>query len=305
MKVRSLRNRGTRRIISTIAIVIVVIGLGLAAPRLFQATSNIVLLPIGVINTWLTTSSDMVPMFVRDRLSLIATIKQLENDLVVAGGEDLTLDRLRSENKRLRSLLGIESTERVGAAVISRPSDLPYDVLQLDRGSQHGIVVGAPVYIGADRFIGIIADTAPTHSFVVLLTHPRFSATGFIDGANAIAAIDGVGGGVARVRVPQGVALRIGDLVHVPSVAPGVFGRIVSIESRPTQPEQYGYITPELSLSSIHLVSVGREPLVPATAEVVAERIETIIASSTLVVPIISSVPTTTPTTTEPVVSTE
>lgn len=304
MKVRSSHNR-SKRLITTVVVVVIIVLVGMMLPRVFHGVSTIVLTPLGALHTWITTSSDAFPVFFRDRVALQATIKQLENDIAVAGGENLTLERLRSENERLRSLLGIIPTDRIAAAVIARPSNLPYDLLQLDRGSRHGVVSGAPVYIGEDRFIGVVADVATTHSFVVLLTHPEFGATGFIDGADVIAMIDGIGGGVARVRVPQGVTLTVGDLVHVLSVEPGVFGRIVSVESRPTQPEQYGYITPDLSLSSIHLVSIGREPLLPPTPEVVNERITSFLASSTLVVAIDAAFGTTTPTSTETVTDEE
>jgi len=236
-----------------------------------------------------------MPVFVRDRLALRGEIERLENELAIAGGESLTLDRLRNENDRLRSLLGAETTDRLVAAVVARPNQVPYDLLQLDRGSVHGVVVGAPVYIGEDRLIGIVADLSSTNSYVVLLTHPDFTATGFIEGANIITVIDGIGGGVARVRVPQGVPLTVGDIVHVPSIEPGVFGRIVSIENRPTQPEQYGYITPDLPLSSIHMVSVGKEPIAAVTSDVVNERISQFIASSTLLLPFSSTTSTTAP----------
>ena len=294
MKARSSRNRRGRKIATTVLVVVGVIVCALLLPRLFQVVSTVVLSPFIALHSWVTTSSDTVPLFVRDRLALRGEIEVLENQLAVAGGENLTLDRLRNENNRLRSLLGANATDRLAAAVVARPNQVPYDLLQLDRGSDHGIVVGAPVYIGEDRLLGLIADVGSTHSFVVLLTHPDFSATGFIEGANIIAAIDGVGGGVARVRVPQGVPLTVGDVVHVPSIEPGVFGRVVSVENRPTQPEQYGYITPDFPLSSIHLVSIGREPIQPATVSVVTDRVLQFIASSTLVLPFASSTASTT-----------
>jgi hypothetical protein len=62
---------------------------------------------------------------------------------------------------------------------------------------------------------------------------------------------------VARVKVPQGVLLQVNDLVHIPSVQPGVYGRIAWVESEPTQPEQFGYITPDIAISSLFQVSVA------------------------------------------------
>ena len=64
--------------------------------------------------------------------------------------------------------------------------------------------------------------------------------TSYVSGANIIATLEGFGGGVARVRVPQGIPLSIGNLVHVPGIQPGVFGRINYIESEPTHPNSMG-----------------------------------------------------------------
>jgi hypothetical protein len=153
--------------------------------------------------------------------------------------------------------LGDGEVQRTLAVVVAKPTELPYDLLQIDRGSQSGITVGAPVYIGTDSVIGLVSDVYLTHSFVTLFTTPGFFATVYLTGPDVTATLEGLGGGVARVKMPQGIAMQIGDLVHVPSVRPGLYGQIAWIESEPTQPEQYGYITPEVPMQSLYQVAVG------------------------------------------------
>lgn len=236
---------------------VLLIGVGLLMPRLFSAVSATVMMPFHSIHVWLQESSSFIPVFLRDRQTLHDEIASLEHELAVASRGGITQQRLIEENNRLRSLLGVADEQRIAAGVIARPDNLPYDLLQIDRGRIHGIEVGAPVFIGKDTVIGLVAHTAERYSFVQLVTTPGFAATAFISGPDVIVSLEGMGAGVARVRVPQGIPLRIGNVVHLPSVDPGVFGRIVHIENQPTQPEQYGYISPDVPIASINIVAVG------------------------------------------------
>lgn len=273
MKVRSRRSIKQRRLIRVTLLTLLFLLLVTAAPRLFSTVAAMVMHPIHVTNTWLAESSSLIPTFIRERQSLLAEIERLENMLVAANRSSLTLSRLSEENVRLRALLGVEGDGRVLASVIARPAQLPYDLIQIDRGSEHGVEVGAPVYLGSDVVIGLVVHVAGQYSFVELVTTPGFEATAFISGPNVVAHIEGYGGGVARVRVPQGIPLTVGNLVYLPSVNPGVFGRISHIENEPTQPEQYGYISPDIALGSIYEVAVGRVSQISRSPDEVEERI--------------------------------
>lgn len=259
--VRSSRTSKTNKVLKILVSSLLIIGLGMLVPWLYSAVSAVVLKPVYTFNNWLETSTSIFPSYLRDRQDLISQINELENKVLVARGTDLTLSRLRDENLRLRSLLHATDNERIAAAVIARPNDLPYDLIQIDQGSRAGVAVGAPVYIGADRVIGFVSLVTQNHSFVELITTTGFEATAYIEGADVIATIEGVGGGVARVKVAQGVALREDQLVYLPSIHPGVFGRIAYVENRPTQPEQYGYIAPEISIQSLYFVGVSKHPV--------------------------------------------
>ncbi|MBP6923955.1 MAG: rod shape-determining protein MreC [Candidatus Pacebacteria bacterium] len=286
MKVHSRHNSKTnkqKRITQVFFIAIVILLLGVALPFVFTLVGRIALYPVHLTSEWIRTSSDRLPMFLRDQQKLITDIESLENELAIAVSTDLTQQRLFEENMWLRQLLSVDGKERIAAAVIARPTELPYDLMQIDRGSDDGIIEGAPVYIGADNVIGIVTHTSAHYSFVELFTTPGFSATAYISGANVMTTLEGFGGGVARVSVPQGIPLNVGNLVHVPSIDPGVFGRVEYVENRPTQPEQYGYITLPSPVSGIRYVAVASEIVTPVEPPQIEERVRRIITDALIV----------------------
>ncbi len=267
MRARSRNNSRNKRLYRVVVFSLLFIAIAFFIPRAISSVASFVMYPIHAVNTWIDDSSSFVPTLIRDRVSFNEEIEKLKTDLVVADFDDVSRKRLVEENNQLRMLLGISGEERTAAAIIARPSELPYDLLQIDRGVNHGVEVGAPVFIGKDIVVGLIVHTAPEYSFVQLVSTPGFEATAFISGPNVVVTMEGVGGGVARVRVPQGIPLSVGDLVYLPSVEPGVFGRVSFIENRPTQPEQYGYISPDIAVSSLYRVSVGKLSQISRSAE--------------------------------------
>lgn len=273
--------------------------IAMQVPRVVSSVSSILIAPVHVVHSWLNESSSLVPVFYRDRKNLAAEIENLKYQLVVASQNTLSQNRLLEENNRLRALLGAANESRVAAAVIARPNELPYDLLQIDRGRDHGVEVGSPVFLGKDVVIGLVVHAADTYSFVELITTPGFRASAFVSGPDVVVPMEGVGGGVARVRVPQGVPLVVGDMVYLPSVEPGVYGRIAYVENEPTQPEQYGYISPDVALSGVYQVAVGKQSQVARSTDEIDQRIRRLIeqrllASELHLEPVSTSTPTST-----------
>ena len=299
MKVRSQRKSKRTTYLKTLIITLVLLLIALITPVVVTTISRVVLYPFYATQTWFRESTGSLPTLLREKKELLEEIEKLESQLALAASTGLTQQRLYEENLWLRELLSADTQERIVAAVTARPNQLPYDILQIDQGSSAGIVTGAPVYVGVDTAIGVVAHVAENFAFVELFTTPGFEATVFVGGTNITATLEGYGGGVARVRVPQGIPLTVGSLVHVPSMQPGVFGRIAYIENRPTQPEQYGYITLSKPIASINYVAVGKQPLAPATETLVRDEINSILEQSLVVEGMQSQLATTTASTTE------
>ena len=262
MKLHSRHNfKSTKQphVLRVVLIALAFLVLAYITPPVFEGVSRIVLYPVHATHEWFRNSQARLPMYLKGQADLIQRISELENELAIASGTDLTQQRLYEENVWLRQLLGVDENARIAAAVIARPTELPYDLLQIDKGSEDGIKEGAAVYIGIDNVIGIVNHVTPSYAFVQLFTTPGFTVTTFISGADVVATMEGYGSGIARVRVPQGIPLAVGNLVHIPGIDPGVFGRIEYLENRPSQPEQYGYIALPKPVSGIHYVAVAKD----------------------------------------------
>jgi len=292
MLIRSRRTSDSKKIKRLMLVVLGVLIVALIVPTVVRFIAGVVLYPVVQIENWFAKSNQVLPALWRDKIVMQQQINSLEQELAISGKQDLTQQRLFEENNRLRSLLGAPSETRTLASVIGKPGELPYDLIQIDRGSVDGIQLDAPVYIGADTVIGLVSAVQYDTAFVTLLTTPDFLATVYLSGANVTAVLEGLGGGVARVKVPQGIPLRVNDLVHVPSIQPGVYGKIAWVESEPTQPEQFGYITPEVPIGSLFQVAVAQLSNV-STDPQTAEQYMLEIQKQMLVIPEISPATTT------------
>lgn len=259
-----------------------VIGLGLIFPWFISVVSAVVLYPFHATSTWVKTSDGLLPVYLRSRETLVNEVEKLRTEIATQSGTQLSIRRLMEENIQLRGMANAASTdqERLVARVLARPGQLSYDLLQIDRGASSGVVVGAPVYTGVDSILGIVVQVYDNYSFVDLFTSPGFESTAFIFGPNVFSPIEGIGGGVARVRLPQGVSIEEGQLVILPGVSNGIYGEIARVENEPTQPEQYGYITPPLAINNLLYVSVGLSPVVQESATSIDETIRTMLRDS-------------------------
>lgn len=251
----------TRRSLYIVGAGILLVFLMILLPRLFAFVSSIVLTPLVAVENWLMESNSTFPAYLRDRNELLKNIEDLEKQLIYEQDVDGAEELLRRENEELRQLLGDKEEERIGAAVIGRPSALPYDVIVLDKGTDDGVLINAPVYVSKDQVIGFVAATFAQTSVVTLATTPGFSSTVYIYGPDIYTTAEGMGAGTLRVNVPQGIELAEGNVVVLPSFSSGVYGTISVVESVPTKPEQYGYVSTDIPLSSLRFVSVGKRPL--------------------------------------------
>ncbi|MEX0931086.1 MAG: rod shape-determining protein MreC [Candidatus Paceibacterota bacterium] len=245
-------------------------------PRVLGAITAIIIEPIAQVETWLVNSNRAIPSYLRSQSEQSARESGLRSQLAEHAGAHLNLKRMREENTSLRSLLGATTTERIAAGVIGRPTELPYDVFLIDKGIQDGIVAQTPVYIANDQVVGFVAEVYQHTSVVTLVTTPNFVSTVYIYGPNIYTTAIGMGSGSMRVNVPQGIVLTEGDLVVIPSLDSGIYGEISVINSVPSRPEQYGYVTIDEPLTSVRYVSVGTVPLRTILFEEAKEVVDTV-----------------------------
>ena len=263
---------------------LIIVCVGLLLPWLFSKVSAVVLYPFHATTVWVKNSDSFIPTYLRERSELVDELEKIRAQNATETGTQLSINRLLEENMQLRALASVStSSDRLVARVIARPNSLPYDYMQIDRGSDYGVTVGVPVYSGLDSVVGVVVEVMPKYSFVELFTSPNFESTAYVIGPNVFSNLEGMGGGVARVRLPQGVALSVGQLVLLPGVSNGVYGEISYIENHPTQPEQYGYVVPPIAINNLYYVSVDVDAVQPRSDYDIEQTIKDSIHNSMLI----------------------
>lgn len=273
-KANSPRTFWTKKIIFLVVSFALLLFLYLVVPVFINTAVKIAWYPFDATRIWLAESSNALPKYIRDRSVLIAELEDLKIQLATELGNNDTLNRLQNEKDSLRNLMDIVSEDRILTRVIGRPNTLPYDILMLDRGSQHGVVKDAPVFLGRDQVIGFVSKVNDKTSFVTMVTTPQFRSSAYVIGPNIYTYAEGMGGGVLRVRIPQGILLQKNDLVLLPAVDSGVYGSISHIDTSATQPEQYGFVNTNVPIQSMYYLSVGKEPIVTNNFESADELVK-------------------------------
>lgn len=228
-----------------------------------------------VVRHYVMTSSGTIPVFIRSRVELLNHIQELEQQIASQKGIESTLGFVTEENEELRGLLGGTTTPRIVAGVIARPPYTPYDTVVIDRGSEEGIVLNAPVYLVGGNALGYVQSVFPHSAFITLFSSPGVEATVYVFGPDIFTTAHGEGGGVIRLSVPQGIVIEKGVPVVLPSLDSGVLGLVSEIQSISTEPEQHAYVTFNTPLQSIRLVSVGRYPVEQTSYKKATENIAT------------------------------
>lgn len=272
-KANSRHTSGVRRLVLVIVASLLCLALFFLVPKLVLGTVALVWYPFDVLRIWVAESGSSLPQYIRERGVLIEELENLKIKVATEAGTENTIKKLQVENDELRELAGAVPDARILARVIGRPGTLPYDIVMLDRGSTHGIIYNTPVFLGADQVIGFVSKVNANTSFVTLVTTPGFTSSAYVIGPNIYTYAEGMGSGILRVRVPQGIMLRTGDMVLLPAIDSGIYGVVSYIETSATQPEQYGFVTTGIPTQSLYYVSVGKEPIVSHSFEQAKELV--------------------------------
>ncbi len=273
-RANSRRTSQNKQITQVIIVGLLLMGLIWLLPRMMHVAAALVMAPINGVSHWVRESTGSLPQYLRNRSDLVASMNDLRQQLASRSGDKFTNEMLAKENEELRHLLGDQGDERVLAGVIGRPNALPYDMLMIDQGMRDGIVVGAPVYIGDRTVIGFIQSATDKTALVTLITTPDFVSTVYVLGPDIFTTAVGIGGGQLKVGIPQGIMVKVGDLVILPSITSGVYGSVSYLETVPTEPEQYAYVSPTTPIGSLRLVSVGTTPMIGSTFDAALKNVE-------------------------------
>ena len=128
----------------------------------------------------------------------------------------MRLKLLEKDNIRLRRALALKelnSDKRISAAVISRSSRNWWQLLEINKGAQDGILKGQTV-IGPGGLIGLVDSTTPLTSRVRLLTDPGHQVGAWIDRTKHHGILTGMGTNRPKlIFFNKNPLVKIGDVV--------------------------------------------------------------------------------------------
>lgn len=197
--------------------------------------------------------------------------RDLESRLRELEAENQRLESARIENEALTALLGVRSSfdgETVAAQVVGRQFSQSERVVALDRGTDHGIAVGDPVLGSGGALVGSVMLTGPNFSLVVLLNDPRSIVIGLVESSRATGEVEGrLSGSLAMTKIPTTDAVAVGDRVVTAGLQLGseirspfprglLIGRVVDVQTEPSDVVQTALLEPAGSLDKLEYVLV-------------------------------------------------
>jgi rod shape-determining protein MreC len=136
-----------------------------------------VLFPVAAL---LSTPRDLM-YWASDRFTAMFRVLERESSLAQKEADNaqtlLLVEQLQRENAALRALLDLRPTVRhktLAAEISHQSRDIFGKRVVIDRGSQHGVVVGHPV-INASGVVGQVVRVSPITSEVSLLNDPSLT----------------------------------------------------------------------------------------------------------------------------------
>ena len=256
---RRAARSGARRIALPLLLALCGVALLWSGRGAVGTAASAVFSPIAAARVGLSESAGVLPSYFSARAALSREIASLTEELRRESGNALKIKRLEAELQAMRETLGFRDETWMPALVLMHPGQLPYDTLLIDKGSADGVVEGAVVYAENDIVLGSVLRAYAESALVLLASAPGVRTNAYVFGPDIFVAAEGRGGGVLRLSVPQGVPLAEGAVVILPGAGKGAYGEIVSVESAPEEPAQYGYVTTPLPLRSLRFVRVAKK----------------------------------------------
>jgi rod shape-determining protein MreC len=200
----------------------------------------------------------------RDNIALRSTVQQLQEQLG-------TLDAVLAENERLARLLDVRDRlewETTTARVTSREATQFERVITIDRGTDSGIVRGAPVLSEGGALAGKVTEVGNGWAAVMLISDTRSLVTGLDSRTRATGEVTGrLAAPLAMANIPVTDKISVNDRVVTAGIDLGrrfrssfprniPIGRVVDVQQEPGSIVQTALIQPAADLEKIEDVLV-------------------------------------------------
>jgi rod shape-determining protein MreC len=200
----------------------------------------------------------------RENLALRSTVQQLEEELG-------TLDAVREENTRLARLLDVRDRlewETTLAGVTSREATQFERLITIDRGTESGIIRGAPVLAEGGALAGKVTEAGNGWAAVMLISDSRSLVIGLDSRTRATGEVTGrLAAPLAMADIPITDKIAVNDHVVTAGIDLGKrfkssfpknipIGRVLDVQQDPGSTVQTALVQPAADLDHLEDVLV-------------------------------------------------
>lgn len=212
---------------------------------------------------------------VADINALREQVQQLQSQVAELNILRVRVRELENENTLLRQQLAYKQAnpdfDILGAAVLQRNPDLARVVGQdpsnlaryviIDQGSEQGVKTGMPV-VTPQGLVGRVTATGTHWAKALLVTDATSAVNAVVQSTRATGIVQGdVNGNLTIKYVPQGEAIKIGDLILTSGMGGGfpkrlVIGQVTAVRKHDIELFQEAEIQPSVDFARLEFVLV-------------------------------------------------
>lgn len=212
---------------------------------------------------------------VADINALREQVKQLQDQVVELNILRVRVRELENENTLLRQQLAYKQAnpdfDILGAAVLQRNPDLARVVGQdpsnlaryiiIDQGSEEGVRMGLPV-VTPQGLVGRVTATGAHWAKALLITDAASAVNAVVQSTRATGIVQGdVNGHLTIKYVPQGEAIKIGDLILTSGMGGAfpkrlVIGQVTAVRKHDIELFQEAEIQPSVDFARLEFVLI-------------------------------------------------
>lgn len=220
-------------------------------------------------------SAQTVTSAVADIHALRDQVQQLQSQVAELNIMRVRVRELENENTLLRQQLAYRQAnpdfDILGAAVLQRNPDLARVVghdpsnlaryIIIDQGSAQGVKTGMPV-VTPQGLVGRVTATGTQWAKVLLITDATSAVNAVVQSTRATGVVQGdVNGNLTVKYVPQGEAIKIGDLILTSGMGGGfpkrlVIGQVTAVRKHDIELFQEAEVQPSVDFARLEFVLV-------------------------------------------------
>lgn len=161
--------------------------------------------------------------------------RALKEELSSLELKSLSLSEEQTQKNILLELLGRKlESKAIVAAVLTHPTQTPYDIIVIDAGSDDSIVIDSEVFLPEGPILGKVSELFPRKAKVKLFSASGEKTNAVLERNNVPITLVGAGGGNFTLALPHDVAIEKGDKIFSAGIVPSLLATVWEISVKPT-----------------------------------------------------------------------